>query len=119
MTPTLQDKQIALVLKINKSYQRGDIVITDRSNAFKTHMVKRVVAIGGDHLIIRDQQVYCNGQILAEDYLAEKPQYREELDLVLPPRTVFLMGDNRNYSKDSRDIGPIPVDSIIGKLIVY
>ena len=119
MVPTLKDKQIALVLKVGTDYKYNDLVITNSQNPLGTHLVKRVVAVGGDHLVMDGHQIFLNGELLQEVYLAEEATYAERLELTVPEKSVFLMGDNRNFSKDSRDIGPIPVSDIIGKLILY
>ena len=119
MLPTLNDRQIGLVWKVKTQYDRCDIVITNTENPYETHLIKRVIGIEGDHLEIRNSQVYVNGRLLQEEYLAERPEYGKEIDLIVPENTVFLMGDNRNHSRDSRHIGPIAVDNVIGKLILY
>ncbi len=84
----------------------------------KVSYIKRVIAIEGDLIQIRDGKVYLNGELLSEDYLAEnvrtKIVYYNEI--VVPEGCVFVMGDNRDESMDSRTFGCIPVDKIEGKL---
>ena len=119
MTPTLRDRQIALVLKAGRHDRPGTIVITDRKNPLEAHLVKRIIATEGQHLVIRDREIYVDGEKLEEPYLAEKITYEEEIDMIIPAHSLFLMGDNRAYSVDSRQIGVIDTKNIIGQLILY
>lgn len=119
MEPTLRDGQIALVLKVGSSYKTGDIVITDRKNPLDAHLVKRVIAAEGQHLVIRDQEILVDGKKLEEPYLEGPCTYEEDMDLIVPEHSLFLMGDNRAESVDSRKIGAVDTDRIIGRLILY
>lgn len=84
----------------------------------KTSYIKRVIALPGEHLQIYSGKVYINGDELKEDYLSpnvvtstdECPFY----DLIVPENCVFVMGDNRPKSTDSREFGCIPLDKIEG-----
>ena len=87
----------------------------------KTSYIKRVIGVAGDHIEIRDGKVYLNGQKLEEDYLDEgvttnMGQYGVFSDIVVPEGYVFVMGDNRDHSTDSRAFGCIPVEKIEGKV---
>lgn len=87
----------------------------------KTSYIKRVIAVEGDHIEIKDGKVYLNGQKLEEDYLDEgvttdMGQYGVFSDVVVPKGYVFAMGDNRDHSTDSRSFGCIPVEKIEGKV---
>lgn len=96
---------------------RGDIVVfnTDKahSNTVST-LVKRVIAVGGDHLQIVSNVVYLNGEKLDEPYLDQSPTYLD-IDLYVPANHVFCMGDNRDSSLDSRAFGAVSLDDVIGK----
>lgn len=93
----------------------------------KVSYIKRVIALPGEHIQIKDGKVYINGEELKEDYLPEetvtdsgaKNGYSggQFLDLVVPEGTVFVMGDNRGNSGDSRKFGCVPYDKIEGKVI--
>lgn len=83
--------------------------------------IKRVIAVPGDKLDIRDGYVYINGKKIDEPYLKEKGvTYNQSLEvpLVVPPNNVVVMGDNRLNSKDSRQIGLIEFNRIKGKVIL-
>ena len=94
----------------------------------KTSYIKRVIALPGEHVQIKDGKVYINGEELVEDYLPEGTitdsmakdgmSGGQFLDLVVPEGTVFVMGDNRANSGDSRRFGCIPYEKIEGKVVL-
>lgn len=124
MYATLDDNDYLIANKIDYRLhppQRGDIIIlrppTDNSKDF----IKRVIALPGERLLIRDGVVYINGRRLDEPYLPEAwttlnnwPANGTD-GMVMPPNDYFVMGDNRNRSQDSRIFGPINRDRIDGK----
>jgi signal peptidase I len=87
-------------------------------------LVKRAIAIGGDRVACCDVQghIVLNGVPLLEDYIRE-PTDQVQFDVVVPPRSVFVMGDNRGDSRDSRyhldtNNGAVPVDDAVGRVFV-
>lgn len=83
--------------------------------------VSRVVAVGGDRVSIRRGRTYIDGKQADEDYLegdAECAQCDLPREITIPPDHVFVMGDNRGESRDSREYGPIPDDAIVGPVMV-
>jgi len=80
----------------------------------KTSYIKRIIGVAGDHIKIEDGKVYRNGEELREDYLPEGciTSNKNYSDVVVPEGYVFVMGDNREHSTDSRDFGCIPIDKI-------
>jgi signal peptidase I len=125
MYATLDDNDYLIANKIDYRLhppQRGDIIIlrppTDNSKDF----IKRVIALPGEKLLIRDGIVYINGHKLDEPYLPEAwttlnnpPPWSVGDGAVIPPNEYFVMGDNRNRSQDSRIFGPISRDRIDGR----
>lgn len=83
----------------------------------KNVWVKRVIGRPGDTLGFHDGKVWRNGQPLDEPYINEPMEYSRKDDIKVPEGYVFCMGDNRNHSSDSRFIGPVPVDHILGKVV--
>lgn len=80
--------------------------------------VKRVIGKAGDTLEFRDGHVWRNGQELQESYTKELAMnYSRTTPVVIPEGMVFVMGDNRNHSSDSRFIGPVPVDHVLGTVV--
>lgn len=105
--------------------QAGDIVtFLDPSDPGRT-LIKRIVATEGQSIDLHDGNVYINGTLLSEDYVAGKPTWPLEAvsnmeityPFTIPSGKVWVMGDNRTNSLDSRYFGPIPVDSITGKAL--
>lgn len=140
MEPTLDNNSRIYVSKLPRTlkYQPnyGDIVIIDsridRERTIKddimdspfyklvtgenehTIWVKRVIGKPGDVLEFKNNQVYRNGIPLEEDYVKELMLYNSDKKIVVPEGHIFVMGDNRNHSRDSREIGPIPIDHVLG-----
>jgi signal peptidase I len=99
--------------------QRGDIVVLHPPVDQGRPYIKRVIGLPGDHLAIRDGAVYINGERLDEPYLhgiaTSWPGTLGSHEIVIPDGQVFVMGDNRNNSTDSRVFGSIRIEDIIGK----
>lgn len=119
MVPTLNDGDRLLVSVLPQELRRGDIVIVNRYTL--EPLIKRIVAVEGDTVRIDSDQgrVFLNGDPLYEPYIQGKTLARDFGD---QPRTVpdgylVVMGDNREYSKDSRsaEIGLVPVEDVIGR----
>lgn len=83
-----------------------------------TALIKRVIAIGGDTIEIRNNVLFINGAATDEPYLTREIHMPDFGPVVVPAEHIFVMGDNRNQSEDSRRFGPVPVDDIIGRAFV-
>lgn len=119
MTPTLWDGNIVLSLRGAK-FQEGDIVAFYYNNKI---LVKRVIARAGDWIDISDDgTVYVNNKKLEEPYLVEKSlgDCNIELPYQVPDERIFLMGDHRSVSVDSRNtsVGCVAEEQIVGKLVL-
>jgi signal peptidase I len=93
----------------------GDIIVFKSPPEFEVPYVKRVVALAGDRVEFRGDQYIRNGVVRNEPYLQPDHNY-ESLETVVPEASVFVAGDNREHSMDSRHFGPVPTCYIIGKL---
>ena len=124
MLNTLQhgDRLLVLNSMFYHNYQYGDIVILRKDGVFDNDpIVKRVIATGGQTVDIdfNEGVVYVDGEALEEDYIREPTYTAEgtEFPLTVPEGSIFVMGDNRNGSSDSRDyrLGTVDTRYVIGK----
>ena len=126
MVPTLQDGDRLLVLNsmLYDDYKYGDIVVLRKSSFLSEPIVKRVIAAEGQTVDIdfSTGSVYVDGVLLKEDYINELTFTEEgtEFPLTVPEGSIFVMGDNRNHSNDSRDsrLGTVDSRYVIGKAVV-
>lgn len=97
--------------------ERGDIVVFDPPTNSKKPYIKRVIGLPGERVTFDGGHVYVNGAMLDEPYIEDKTICRggENCDTVVPEGTIFVLGDNRENSSDSRVFGPVPVGNVIGK----
>lgn len=120
MYPTLLDGERMFVEKVTylvERPQRGDVIICHYP-FYHENCVKRVVALAGETIAIRGGQVYVDGQPLDESAYWDDGIWGDMEPQTVPPGHVFVMGDNRNYSTDSRDVtvGPLSYAQVIGKV---
>ena len=129
MVPTLLVGDRVLVNKLSyrlHEVHRGDVVVFTRPDKLEDptgtepeDLIKRVVAVAGDTVVARDGVLYVNNQPLTEPYVQPGAgTFRLDEAVTVPEGQVFVMGDNRENSQDSRYFGPIPTDSIIGRAFV-
>lgn len=135
MENTLENGEVMIVDRAAYAFtspKRGDIVLCfypdeyykENKLAYATR-VKRVVAVAGDTILLENGVVYVNGEAVEEPYVADgHADYRTFLDFgVVPENCVFVLGDNRAVSRDSKysSVGPIPLERVVGKvrLIIY
>ena len=123
MYPTLHHGDMLLLQSVGYEPKQGDVVVLTK--AFRDvdgPIVKRVIAVGGQTVDIDYQTgtVYVDGEALDEPYLnepMEEPWYEDLTSVTVPEGSVFVMGDNRNHSNDSRDVtlGTVDTRYLLGK----
>jgi signal peptidase I len=116
MEPNLHTDQRLVVEKVSYKLhppQRGDIVIIDIESS-DIPLIKRVVGLPGETIAIHDNQVFINGQPLEERYLDDVVQ-RDYGPQQVPEGHIFVLGDNRNASNDSRYFGAVSLDQVLGR----
>ncbi len=115
MEPTISSGR-PLAMLVNNAFvtpQRGDIVILRYAEGNKL-LIKRLIALPGDTLEIRENQVYVNGTALEEAYLGEAMVTKDVAPILLGPDQYYVLGDNRNISADSRLYGLFSDADILG-----
>ncbi len=115
MYPTLHDGEFIVIYKVDYTPVRGDIIVLDSPEQME--IVKRVIGLPGEKLEIKGGIVYINDQALDQKYQYPTEKKDSMAPLVIPQGNVFVMGDNRDNSADSRVIGPITIQSIRGKML--
>lgn len=116
MQPTLHTDERLAVEKVTRYGglpQRGEIIIVHYPDGTNRNYVKRVIALPGETVEIKGSTAYVDGQALEEAYVSPEP-YQDMPAAVVPEDSVFVMGDNRANSMDSRMVGAIPHDQIVG-----
>lgn len=119
MDNTLNDGQILLIKVFNIHPERGDIITIERPDLSIRFLIKRVIAVEGDIIEIKNNILYLNGETIKEDYIKE-PMYTEDYPAkTIPEGKVFVMGDNRNVSMDSRSnvIALVDEKEVLGKAV--
>jgi len=126
MSPTLEENDFLIINRFlykRGEPHRGDIVVF-KSN-LRTEMgkqkllIKRVIAVPGDKIVITEGDIYINDNKLEESYVADR-YTMGDVDLTVPENEIFVMGDNRGNSLDSRDgiLGLVDFNTVIGKAFV-
>jgi signal peptidase I len=123
MEPTLVEGDRVLVNRFIYRFtdpDRGDVVVFHPPTSPGEDFIKRVVAVSGDTVEVKDGKLYVNGEPQEEPYLAESFIQGAFPEETVPDGYVFAMGDNRNRSGDSRVFGPVSLDAILGEgFLIY
>lgn len=121
MQPTLYEGNIVLVNKLAYKIgelKTGDVVIFHDPHNRQEDFIKRLIGKPGDQVTVKNGEVYVNGNLLIEPYIASEPVYSGEWQV--PDDAIFVLGDNRNQSSDSHSWGFVPLTDVVGKaLVVY
>lgn len=125
MDPTFGTGDYIFTSKITykmRDYRRGDVVVFKSPHNPDIEYIKRIIGVPGDVIMVKDSEVYVNGRQLKEDYIAAKTNLWEGgfskngEGAKVAEGMLFVMGDNRPRSSDSREFGPITQESVIGQV---
>jgi signal peptidase I len=120
MLPHVQPGELVLINTLAYRFgpiKRGDIVALSHEEATAQTFLKRIVALPGDRVRIDHGTLVVNGTPVTESYVSF-PDHRDVAETTVPAHGIYVLGDNRGESEDSRTWGPIDEGSIIGKAIV-
>ena len=129
MLTSFEDGEFLLTDKISYRFHppaRGDVIVfkapkTEPCSEIECEYIKRIIGIPGDQVMVSKEKVYINGKPLLEAYLdlgtvtSAGVVLSEGKEIIVPENYYLAMGDNRNHSRDGREFGPIPRESIVGK----
>ena len=139
MQDTLENEQVLLISSLFYTPKKGDIVVVeDYATVLKKPIVKRIIATEGDVVRVTKTEIIVNGEALYEPYVRiDDPSYeyatwyvdcfgdkhdlrigRDFYEITVPKGELFILGDHRNASKDSREIGTVDKDTVIGKVLL-
>jgi len=125
MENTIRDGDKYIVNKLeylfDKPKYKDIILIESYKSDKKYYIIKRVIGEPGDTILIEDNEIYINGELLKEEYIKKNIKYtNEKIEVKLKDDEVFVMGDNRGNSRDSRSkaVGAINTEQVVGKAIL-
>jgi signal peptidase I len=130
MERTVEPGEYVLVDKLTPhfaTYARGDVVVFTppadpvETNGVRTPYIKRVVGLPGEEVEVRDGAILIDGRKLAEPYVYEgqsTEQTGSETRWTVPEGELFLLGDHRQASSDSREFGPVPIENLVGRVVL-
>jgi signal peptidase I len=125
MLPNFEHAQLLLTDKISyrlSEPERGDVIVFKAPVNARYDYIKRIIGLPGETLTVKDGHVFVDEEQLDETYLPTDTYIRagqfakEGLPVIIPQEAYFVMGDNRNYSSDSRDWGTVPRENIVGRV---
>ena len=105
-------------------FKNGDVIVfkadLEQNDGTNKDLVKRIIGIEGDRVTIKDGQVYVNDKLLNETYLSQGMDTKGDIDLVVPQGKLFVLGDNREVSLDSRyeQVGLVDISDVEGKVLI-
>lgn len=119
MEPSFHSGNFVIVNKLAYrfgDYHRGDVIVFPSPNSDGEDLIKRVIGLPGERIRISNGQVFVNDRLLSEPYILSSPS-GDRREITLSQNALYVMGDNRNNSSDSRTWGPLDIEKVLGKAI--
>lgn len=125
MEPSFYSGDYILTSRITYKFrrlERGDVIVFNSPKNPDIEYIKRIIAMPGEKVMVKDEEVYVNDQIMTENYIAAKTNLWEGgciadgEEYIVPEGEIFVMGDNRPRSSDSREFCSVPIQSIVGQV---
>lgn len=110
MEKTLHNGELMILNKYDREYNRFDIVVLKTDNSY---LIKRIIGLPGEKIEYKENKLYINDEIIKDEFANDIEV--EIIELLIKNDEYFVMGDNRGFSMDSRIIGTIKKDNIVGK----
>jgi signal peptidase I len=118
MEPNLHSDQRLVVEKVSYRFhgpQRFDVVVLRLPSQGEELLIKRVIGLPGETVEFKNGRVYINGEQLDEPFTVDETRPGRNGTVTVPPLHVYVLGDNRDRSNDSRSFGPVPIDNVVGR----
>ena len=118
MEPSLHTDQRLVVEKVSYRFhgpQRFDVVVLRLPSQGEELLIKRVIGLPGETVEFKNGRVYINGEQLDEPFTVDETRPGRNGTVTVPPLHVYVLGDNRDRSNDSRSFGPVPIDNVVGR----
>jgi len=129
MIPTFKDSEQIIAEKLSikvKPLKRGDVIVFKHPQNEQRLLIKRVIGLPGETIKFTDGDVYINNSLLTEQYIINSNKtlgekiMKPDTDYTIPTNSYVVFGDNREFSSDSREFGPVKKDLIVGRvMLVY
>lgn len=125
MEPSFYTGEYILTSKVTYKFRspyRGDIIVFKSPKNPDIEYIKRIIGLPGDKVVIKNGDVIVNDNLIQENYIAAQTNLweggftKDGQELIVPKEELFVMGDNRPHSSDSREFGTVPIPSIIGQV---
>lgn len=125
MEPTFITEEYIITSKVTykfREYHRGDVIVFKSPKNQDIEYIKRIIGIPGDVVMVKNNEVFVNNKQLTEPYISAKTPLWDGgyvvdgVPVTVPQNTLFVMGDNRPRSSDSREFGPIDQSSVVGQV---
>jgi signal peptidase I len=119
MEPNFHTNERLVIEKMSYRFhgpRRGDVIVLRDPSGSPELLIKRVIGLPGERVTLADGKIFIDGVRLDEPYL-DQPTQGGGRSWVVPPLHVFVMGDNRSASRDSRIFGAVPLEELVGKAL--
>lgn len=125
MEPSFYSGEYILTSKVTYKFRplhRGDVIVFRSLQNQNIDYIKRIIGLPGDTVNIRSGDIFVNNQLIQENYIAartnvwERGFSKDDVPITVPEGTMFVMGDNRPRSSDSREFGVVPIENIVGQV---
>lgn len=125
MEPTFESGDYIFTSKITyrfRKQERGDVIVFRSPRNPDIEFIKRIIGLPGDKIMVKSEEIYVNDRQLQENYISAKTPLweggfiKDGEEMIVPAGKLYVMGDNRPRSSDSREFGFVDIDSIIGQV---
>ena len=118
MEKTFFNNDRLILTRLINNFEKDDVIVISIQEEESFDIIKRVVAVAGDTVEIIDGSLFVNGKKESNTYSLGNTYYKDDISVTIPKNHYFVLGDNREYSTDSRNFGTVEKEQIVGKIIM-